>query len=92
MHEKAVSRTQSNLDNLDCDAQRNHVDVFHWDATCLLLQDSSVDIFVTDLVSSTNVTVSVMVIWVLECSVFYVHLDKDFSFSGVSYHLHLLLK
>jgi hypothetical protein len=42
------------------------VDVFYWDATHLLLQDSSVDIFITDLVSGANVTVPVIVVlWLL---------------------------
>lgn len=46
------------MDHSDCDAQRNHLDVLHWDASCLPLQDSSVDIIITDLVSSTHVTSS----------------------------------
>ncbi|PNF19679.1 hypothetical protein B7P43_G16060 [Cryptotermes secundus] len=48
IHEKAVNRTQCNLDHLECGTQ-SYVDVLHWDATNLVLRDSSVDIIVTDL-------------------------------------------
>jgi tRNA G10 N-methylase Trm11 len=61
IHGKAVNRTQSNLDHLESNSQRNYVDVLHWDTTCLVLQDSSVDIFITDLVG-THVTILMLIV------------------------------
>lgn len=62
IHEKAVSRTQSNLVHIECHTQRRYMDVLHWDITHLILQDSSVDICVTDLVSDINIYVAVFMI------------------------------
>lgn len=64
IHEKAVNRTQCNLDHLECSTRRSYVDVLHWDATNLVLRDSSVDVFVTDLVSGRHLIVLILtVIW-----------------------------
>ena len=60
IHEKAVSRTQSNLDHIECHTQRRYMDVLHWDTTHLILRDSSVDICVTDLVSDGNISFNVL--------------------------------
>jgi tRNA G10 N-methylase Trm11 len=62
IHEKAVNRTKCNLDHLDFGSRRNCVDVLHWDATSLVLRDSSVDIFITDLVSDTHVIVLMLAV------------------------------
>ncbi|XP_069692830.1 sushi, von Willebrand factor type A, EGF and pentraxin domain-containing protein 1-like isoform X3 [Periplaneta americana] len=48
VHEKAVNRILLNLEYLQSH-RRNYVDAYWWDITCLPLQDSSVDIFITDL-------------------------------------------
>ena len=62
IHEKAVSRTQSNLAHIECRTQRRYVDVLHWDTTHLILRDSSVDICVTDLVSDRNISVVIFMV------------------------------
>jgi tRNA G10 N-methylase Trm11 len=62
IHEKAVNRTQCNLEHPDCGTQRSYVDLLHWDATNLVLRDSSVDIFITDLVSGTHIVVLMLAV------------------------------
>jgi len=90
IHEKAVNRTQSNLDHIECHTQRRYMDVLHWDTTHLILRDSSVDICVTDLVSGRNISVVMFMVMELssqyactECCIFYLTLNVYFTFSGM---------
>lgn len=52
IHPKAVERAKENVQHVIKESSRSPlIDVLSWDATRLPLRDSSVDVFVTDLVS-----------------------------------------